>query len=501
VTQGATPIRRDNRSIELRRASRKSQGIHRHCRGVGWLCRLIGLRWIDRQVQQHNMSLIPQTNRRGLRSTSTTLVFLTISVCICLNLWFLYHYGSKFETKDSDVQHHARRREQESDRQSTAHKIILRAYQETYSLLVDYCHPDMMLQQCMSKLYNSRYEDLAKSDFFLSGKNNYLSSEDVDPYAYNPASAINKLRKNPPPWWFFTMLRDGSAVNAPMKRDNITYTNGGLFGLWHEAVAENPNISMCLIEKVANSQWRKVFFEMNGAREPGATKKMPFLPQRYKPGARVKLPMPKATYPTFIFLRDPLERFLSAYMDKCFKTLHRGTHQHCEPNLLHDNPSTRDTLMKGLYDVKDGAVVRKKEAFEMYVDTVPLRWNMHFFPQSLYCNGLYRSLDDYDFVGTMGPDFYKDIDEVAHRYGGRFEKEVHKVFDADKHVEEDTVNHGVETSAPKFVKEFYSPRSLRRVLEFVSIDYVFLGLPVPQWAHEILAEEEAEFDVSTTFRL
>ena len=39
--------------------------------------------------------------------------------------------------------------------------------------------------------------------------------------------------------------------------------------------------------------------------------------------------------------------------------------------------------------------------FDAYIDIFPLSWNVHFYPQALYCNGLFLDLlDEYDFIGT-----------------------------------------------------------------------------------------------------
>jgi len=428
------------------------------------------------------MKLIPSHSANKRRVKMSTIVRLAIPLGILISIWHLsqFHY----EIRNNEEQFLSKQWSR-----SPAHDIIIEAYQQTYSILVDTCPPSMMLKECMRRLFTSHYEILDSGDYSLP-KTNHRQLKRIELKSNNNQQrSILQIRKNPPPWWFFTMLRDGSSSRGTLKRDNITYVQSGLFGIWHEAAAENPNVAMCMIEKVANTQWRKVFFRMNGAYAPNATKKMPFTPQRYNRTTRIRVPMPQQTYPSFVFLRDPLERFLSAYLDKCYLSMHRRIDHHCEPNILFNNPSTKVTLMEGLFNNTNGAILQKKEAFEMYVDTIPLRWNMHFFPQSLYCDGLYRTIDNYDFVGYMGPHFYKDLDEIAHRYGGRFAQEVHKVFDLDKHIAADTINKGVETSAPTQVKDFYSPRSLRRVLEYVSIDYVFLEMPVPQWAHEMLLEE------------
>jgi hypothetical protein len=55
------------------------------------------------------------------------------------------------------------------------------------------------------------------------------------------------------------------------------------------------------------------------------------------------------------------------------------------------------------------------------------------------------------------------------------------VFGSDK-------AHGTKASAK--VYRYYSPRAVRRGLEYLSIDYVTLGLEVPDWAREILRDDE-----------
>ena len=44
------------------------------------------------------------------------------------------------------------------------------------------------------------------------------------------------------------------------------------------------------------------------------------------------------------------------------------------------------------------------------------------------------------------------------------------------------------TQAPAKVKQFYTAQSVRRALEYMSVDYVLLGLDIPNWARQILRE-------------
>ena len=76
-------------------------------------------------------------------------------------------------------------------------------------------------------------------------------------------------------------------------------------------------------------------------------------------------------------------------LNSCLQTFH------CEPHEIYkkygvnrltegysfggDDDKLRDRNMNG----------HKKTMFSMYVDTMPLKWNVHFIPQSFFCNGLY----------------------------------------------------------------------------------------------------------------
>jgi hypothetical protein len=149
------------------------------------------------------------------------------------------------------------------------------------------------------------------------------------------------------------------------------------------------------------------------------------------------------------------------------------------------------------------AVVRdlEREMFAAYVDLLPLRWNVHFVPQAFTCD-LYRTIRAYDFVGIMGRDFAHELDRMARRYGGtRLPDALDGAFGYRSKIGRD--DNGTTTTADVFgsdkahgtkasakVRRYYSPRSVRRALEYLSIDYVTLGLEVPDWAREILRGDE-----------
>ena len=155
-----------------------------------------------------------------------------------------------------------------------------------------------------------------------------------------------------------------------------------------------------------------------------------------------------------------------------------------------------EDLSKGLRDT-----LSDKELFAAYVDLLPLKWNVHFVPQALFCD-LYRNIGDYDFVGVMGKSFMSELDRMARRYGGPLPNALDDAFgyksklspiDDDDGTSPGKDNLGAEnghgTRAPAKVAMYYSARTVRRALEYLSIDYVTLGLEVPVWAVDMLRED------------
>jgi len=123
-----------------------------------------------------------------------------------------------------------------------------------------------------------------------------------------------------------------------------------------------------------------------------------------------------------------------------------------------------------------------------------MKCNEHFVPQALHCD-LYRNIGKYHFVGKMGKDFYFDLDRMANRFGGQLPEILNNTFGYMDHVKnENHENTGKQGSqhaklASEKVMRFYSARTVRKALEYLSIDYVTLGLDVPEWARQMLKNE------------
>lgn len=153
------------------------------------------------------------------------------------------------------------------------------------------------------------------------------------------------------PWWFQSMLRD-------------TTFDHNVHAFWHDQSAPNvlddgSGIRMCAIEKIGIKQWKHVFCQLQNNET--------FVIGNCAPKQRVPDSVPK-----FVFLRDPLERFLSAFIDKCLRSTRENRESHCAPAIVFEKDE--NGLTKGLLD-------SDKTFFEAYVNTMPLQWNMHFFPQ------------------------------------------------------------------------------------------------------------------------
>ena len=91
----------------------------------------------------------------------------------------------------------------------------------------------------------------------------------------------------------------------------------------------------------------------------------------------------------------------------------------------------------------------------------------------------------------MGESFYHDLREMGRRY--QLTRQLESVFEFENVTSQ---NKGVETVASSHVLEYYTPRTVKRVLEYFSIDYIMLNMPIPAWAEEML--KSAESDLSTS---
>jgi len=277
------------------------------------------------------------------------------------------------------------------------------------------------------------------------------------------------------PWWFQTLLRD--------IQDNGTY------GYWHHFFTSTPAFNFCTIGKVATTEWRRVFCKLNADDCIVDPKKC----GKRMCAWRTHKEMPEDA-PWAVFLRDPLERLLSGYLDKCYKPKVRRLEKHCEPNAVFNPiPGIMDAKSNKYPSLLNQLEGKDKQMFAAYVDVLPLKWNVHFVPQAMFCD-LHQNIYSFDFVGKMGEDFMFDLENMANQFGDPLSEVLNSSFGYLDHVNTGKKNTGRDknqhsTHAPAKVQQFYTAQTVRRGLELLSIDYVTLGLEVPEWARQMLRND------------
>jgi len=365
-----------------------------------------------------------------------------------------------------------------------ASSIVRRAYERTYAHIVPCDNETLKGLDCWQKTI----------DYFQPHKRKSSTRKDVPDRSDQSSSNDGSIAPSIP-WWFQTFLRD------------LRYN--GAFGQWHELSTANPPIKFCAIEKVGSSAWNDAFCNLNPKstsvecvhdaelgreechEEIECSEESPDEEENLR----------RVHYQRAVFLRDPLERLLSAFINKCYSAIEEN---HCEPNVIFNSRYQRaeaitdysgdgdDIITKSLLkDVEDN----DKQMFAAYLDIMPLKWNLHVLPQAIYCD-LHREYDRYDFVGLMDTDFYFHIENMATKYGEPLATILNQTFDYRQFTASRGVgkhdNIGIHdyygTQAPAKVRQFYTAHSVRRALEYMSIDYILLGLVIPDWAREILRE-------------
>ena len=247
-----------------------------------------------------------------------------------------------------------------------------------------------------------------------------------------------------------------------------TYGDGGLF------IHPPSKFAFCRIAKNGSTQWSKVLAKILNS-DAGIISVWPHfsvpklsIEQYGIDGVESIFSDPTAT--RAVMLRDPLARFASSYLDKCFGM--NCTNKICYP---------RKHAGK-----EEGQKVTFREAINWLVDTNPLAIiDPHWRLQSEFCN-LREHLNDFTIIGRMEKEtftshsncilekaritssepFFKTRDEITNRMGIHYRKES----------EEDVL------------KKLYSPRMARIVMEKMYQDYEVLRLPEPAWIDDATGE-------------
>ncbi len=87
-----------------------------------------------------------------------------------------------------------------------------------------------------------------------------------------------------------------------------------------------------------------------------------------------------------------------------------------------------------------------------------------------------------------------ELERMADQFGGPLPDVLNSTFKYMDLVKLQRKNTGNlvkrhSTHAPAKVQQFYTAHAVRRGLEYLSIDYVLLGLEVPEWARQMLQDD------------
>jgi len=203
-------------------------------------------------------------------------------------------------------------------------QIVEKAFQESYGYLVDFCgelNQPLSLQACFVRLHSLR--------------------SDV-----NSTVPVKKF-----PWWFQTMIRDARLPKS------------GIHGPWHylQFTADDPKaMQLCVYEKGGTKTWRILhckLMEKLGANITGTTATTCY--------SRQGKWLEEESIPKSVFLRDPLERYLSGFLDKCVDPNNRRTTPHCRPNILFQNEDDIDAHVTTFLE-------DSQTLFQLHMDVSPV---------------------------------------------------------------------------------------------------------------------------------
>lgn len=181
-------------------------------------------------------------------------------------------------------------------------------------------------------------------------------------------------------------------------------------------------------------------------------------------------------------LRDPLARFASAYLDKCFE--YNCGAGHCSGIRQHAGK-------------EKGKQVTFHEAIKWILDQNPARINGHWKLQSEHCN-LRTHINDYTIIGRMEKEdhsldaacimekagidqfdresrtstepFWNDVQKMTQQRGPSVHKEYEDISEVD------------------VLKKLYTPTLARAFMEKMKQDYDILKLPEPSWIENATGE-------------
>mmetsp|Transcript_54422 Transcript_54422/g.100129 ORF Transcript_54422/g.100129 Transcript_54422/m.100129 type:complete len:414 (-) Transcript_54422:101-1342(-) len=307
------------------------------------------------------------------------------------------------------------------------------------------------LQVKAAAVHKEQAEDENKKSFEKSGMISHGSSNSSSSSGARKNKCVNYLEQ--------------PSTNKP--KDFTSFWHGSMgAGLY---VNPEAKVAFCLIEKNACSQWINLFnrlehknnldiFDSLGDATNYSLRTGTYTDAK----AAETFQNPSAT--RAVFVRDPLERFLSAFLDKCASNNCQNPFCQMRDPSLSGQPIAFKQAVTWLLQLKDLAAAETQGKIDG-----------HFRPQAKHCE-LDQRINEYNVIGYLKPDSLTTAASCLIERAGlqRFNVISNK----------DSRPLFREASAPKtveFLKRFYTPEAARAVYDAYALDYKTFNIPRPEW--------------------
>jgi len=243
-------------------------------------------------------------------------------------------------------------------------------------------------------------------------------------------------------------------------------------------VNEDDNFAFCLIPKNAVSQWTKLMTRLEYLTLDVQHAYYEIAEDGWAADKAWNVFSNKAAVRA-VFLRDPLERFLSAFLNKCTDTCNSGFCLGAGPvkNMSSSSPVSFREAVRTVKSLGPKGVIN--------LDT-------HWKPQAYHCD-LHERIHEYTDVGLM------QLGNLAESAGCLLEKAGLQWLNVDdkNHSKPfwQVANKFVEHDTANLLKQYYTPEAAATVMQAYKADYDLLDelqFPRPQWIQEATGEKMDE---------
>lgn len=250
------------------------------------------------------------------------------------------------------------------------------------------------------------------------------------------------------------------------------------------------NFEFCTIPKVGSTMWEHIFLKMLTHNKSAIHYKIEAdrLWRYGEPRLDSNTVFSNPNSVRAVFVRDPLARFLSAFLDKC-----------TSPKPAHPTISAvcnGSAIMKSVVAYVLGAQSQTEQDLDF-----------HWWPQTTFC-GTNNFVKEYSFIGLYKTETFGQDSACLMEVAGL--QEYNTLGDlnntpfwgsSQKDFRESTPNNIFKTtettdtkSENELMKKIFTPQAARDLIEFYKIDYTTFKLPEPVWLIEGATGELYDFD-------